>query len=98
MRLFGSAGRQRACLLTVLVAGCASLAIRPCDTIEDRDGKYVGRFFLGVATLGLSAWHAATRDLEPTGRDRPTSSGVQAPVQRGGFQVTDHSPTRNLFC
>jgi hypothetical protein len=54
MRLFGSAGRQRACLLTVLVAGCASLAIRPCDTIEDRDGKYVGRFFLGVATLGLS--------------------------------------------
>ena len=37
-----------------MVAGCASLAIRPCDTIEDRDGKYFGRFFLGVATLGLS--------------------------------------------
>ncbi len=47
---------RRLGLLTVLVtlAGCASLAIRPCDTIEDRDGKYVGRFFLGVATLGLS--------------------------------------------
>jgi hypothetical protein len=43
-------------LLAVLVtlAGCASLAVRPCDTIEDRDGKYFGRFFLGVATLGLS--------------------------------------------
>jgi len=39
--------------LTVL-AGCASLAVRPCDTIEDRDGKYFGRFFLGVATIGLS--------------------------------------------
>ena len=38
----------------VLLAGCASLAVRPCDTIEDRDGKYFGRFFLGVATLGLS--------------------------------------------
>ncbi len=37
-----------------LLAGCASLAVRPCDTIEDRDGKYFGRFFLGVATVGLS--------------------------------------------
>jgi hypothetical protein len=48
--------RQRAASLVVLVtvAGCASLAVRPCDTIEDRDGKYFGRFFLGVATLGLS--------------------------------------------
>ncbi len=39
--------------LTVL-AGCASLAVNPCDTVADRDGKYFGRFFLGVATLGLS--------------------------------------------
>src|SRR5262249_35936335 len=45
-----------ACAIAVLItlAGCASLAVRPCDTIEDRDGKYFGRFFLGVATLGLS--------------------------------------------
>jgi hypothetical protein len=50
------AGRQVACLLAALLtlAGCASLAIRPCDTIEDRDGKYFARFFLGVATIGLS--------------------------------------------
>src|SRR5262249_34093803 len=43
-------------LLAVLliIAGCASLAVRPCDTIEDRDGKYFGRFFLAVATLGIS--------------------------------------------
>jgi hypothetical protein len=38
----------------VTLAGCASLAVNPCDTIADRDGKYFGRFFLGVATLGLS--------------------------------------------
>lgn len=38
----------------VILAGCASLAVTPCDTIPDRDGKYFGRFFLGVATLGLS--------------------------------------------
>jgi len=51
-----SAGGHVAWSLAVLatLAGCASLAVRPCDTIEDRDGKYVGRFFLGVATLGLS--------------------------------------------
>lgn len=41
-------------LTLALVSGCASLAIQPCDTIADRDGKYFGRFFLGVATLGLS--------------------------------------------
>jgi hypothetical protein len=48
--------RQVACSLAVLVtlAGCASLAVRPCDTVEDRDGKYFGRFFLGVVTIGLS--------------------------------------------
>jgi len=40
--------------LLTLVTGCASLAVTPCDTIPDRDGKYFGRFFLGVATLGLS--------------------------------------------
>lgn len=56
MRLLWSAGRQVARSLAVLatLAGCASLAVRPCDTIADRDGKYFGRFFLGVATLGLS--------------------------------------------
>ena len=48
--------REVALILTALavLAGCASLAITPCDTVADRDGKYFGRFFLGVATLGLS--------------------------------------------
>ena len=40
--------------MLVTLGGCASLAVRPCDTIADRDGKYFGRFFLGVATVGLS--------------------------------------------
>ena len=41
-------------LALAVLAGCASLAVTRCDTIEDRDGKYFGRFFLGVATIGLS--------------------------------------------
>ena len=41
-------------LALALLAGCASLAVTRCDTVEDRDGKYFGRFFLGVATIGLS--------------------------------------------
>ena len=54
--LGGSARAQAACLLALLlsVVGCASLAVNPCDSVPDRDGKYFGRFFLGVATLGLS--------------------------------------------
>jgi hypothetical protein len=55
---FGSVGVPVCSLAGLLalavLAGCASLAVTPCDTIEDRDGKYFGRFFLGVATLGLS--------------------------------------------
>jgi hypothetical protein len=47
-------GALAGCLALAVLAGCASLAVTRCDTIEDRDGKYFGRFFLGVATLGLS--------------------------------------------
>jgi hypothetical protein len=50
----GAATAAGALAVLVMLTGCASLAIRPCDTIPDRDGKYFGRFFLGVATLGLS--------------------------------------------
>jgi len=38
----------------VTLTGCATLAVNPCDSVADRDGKYIGRFFLGVSTLGLS--------------------------------------------
>ena len=56
MRLLSSAASRLSALLIVViaVAGCASLAVTRCDTVEDRDGKYFGRFFLGVATIGLS--------------------------------------------
>ena len=58
MRLLSWATSQLSVLLAlvlvVALAGCASLAVTRCDTIEDRDGKYFGRFFLGVATIGLS--------------------------------------------
>ncbi len=40
--------------LAVLLAGCASLALRPCDSLADRNGKYAARFFLGILTLGIS--------------------------------------------
>ena len=44
----------RTLIVVVMLTGCASLAVNPCDTVADRDGKYFGRFFLGVATIGLS--------------------------------------------
>ena len=40
--------------LAAMLSGCASLAVRPCDSIEQRDSKYAARFFLGILTLGLS--------------------------------------------
>jgi len=53
-RLVGFRALVPTCLAAILLAGCASLAVNRCDTVEDRDGKYFGRFFLGVATVGLS--------------------------------------------
>ena len=40
--------------LAAALSGCASLAVRPCDSIQERDSKYAARFFLGVLTLGIS--------------------------------------------
>ena len=40
--------------LAIALSGCASLAIRPCDSIGTRDSKYTARFFLGIITLGIS--------------------------------------------
>lgn len=41
-------------VLAIALSGCASLAVRPCDSIATRDSKYAARFFLGVITLGIS--------------------------------------------
>ncbi len=77
------------CAAVALLAGCASLAVRPCDTIEDRDGKYFGRFFLGVATVGLSEvtiQAEETREAMEGWRFCPPPPGVQvvAPQRPSG--------------
>ena len=40
--------------LMIALSGCASLAVRPCDSVGTRDSKYAARFFLGIITLGIS--------------------------------------------
>ena len=41
-------------VLAIALSGCASLAVRPCDSVGTRDSKYAARFFLGIITLGIS--------------------------------------------
>jgi len=82
MRPLGPARDRVAPLLAVLlmVTGCASLAVTPCDTVPDRDGKYFGRFFLGVATLGLSEvtiQQEEVRQAYAGSPDCPPPSGVR---------------------
>jgi hypothetical protein len=63
-----------------VLTGCASLAVRPCDTIETRDEKYFGRFFLGVVTIGLSEvtiQAEETREAAEGWRDCPPPPGVR---------------------
>jgi hypothetical protein len=80
---FWAAGRQVASSLAVVVAlaGCATLAVNPCDSVADRDGKYLGRFFLGVSTLGLSEVTIAQEErrqaYEVAARGCPAPAGVQ---------------------
>jgi hypothetical protein len=67
-------------IILLSVMGCASLAVNPCDTVPDRDGKYFGRFFLGVATLGLSEVTIQEEEVRQayTGSpDCPLPSGVR---------------------
>lgn len=40
-------------VLAIALSGCASLAVRPCDSVGTRDSKYAARFFLGIITLGI---------------------------------------------
>ena len=91
MRLLWSAGRQliAICAVVVALAGCASLAVRPCDTIEDRDGKYFGRFFLGVATLGLSE---VTIQQEEVRQAYEGSPGCPPPPGVGSYRRPNRHP------
>jgi hypothetical protein len=82
--------RQAVLLLTTLVAlaGCASMAVTRCDTIEDRDGKYFGRFFLGVATLGLSEVTIQQEETRQAYQGSPS-----CPPPQGVKVVTAQKPT-----
>ena len=82
MRVWWSRRRELTVLLgaVLVLAGCASLAVNRCDTIADRDGKYFGRFFLGVATLGLSEvtiQQEEVRQAYQGSADCPLPSGVR---------------------
>ena len=80
-------GRSLAGGVAVLLAfaGCASLAVNPCDTVLDRDGKYFGRFFLGVSTLGLSE---VVISQEETRQAYETAARGGCPVPEGTPVVT----------
>ena len=88
---------QAALILTALamLAGCASLAVTRCDTVADRDGKYFGRFFLGVATLGLSEVTIQQEEVRQAYEGSPSCpppAGVQVvsapkPASAGGESV-----------
>ena len=79
--------------LAVALSGCASLAVRPCDSITERDGKYVSRFFLGVLTLGISeaaiqqeqwleareGWRFCPPPVGWHGTPPPTAAGPRTP-------------------
>jgi hypothetical protein len=95
MRVPWSTGSRVAASLVALLilGGCASLAVRPCDTIPDRDGKYFSRFFLGVATVGLSEvtiQEEEMRQAREGSHGCPPSPGVRivtAAVPAGGESV-----------
>ena len=85
----------RTLIVVVILTGCASLAVTPCDTVADRDGKYFGRFFLGVATIGLSEvtiQHEEIRQAYQGSPGCPPPAGVRvvsasAPSSTGGDSV-----------
>ncbi len=93
--------------VTALLAGCASLAVRPCDTIAERDGKYVSRFFLGIITLGISeaaiqqeqwieareGWRFCPPPMAWQGGPPPSAGGPRTP----GLLVNDTTWTVQVY-
>lgn len=83
---------KRAAVLAVvaaLMSGCASLAVRPCDSIAERDGKYVTRFFLGIITLGISEaaiQHEQWMEAREGWRFCPPPGAWQGPPPPGAWQ------------
>ena len=93
--------------LAVALSGCASLAVRPCDSMAERDGKYVSRFFLGVLTLGISeaaiqqeqwleareGWRFCPSPVGWHGTPPPTALGPRTP----GLLVNSTKWTLNVY-
>ena len=75
--------------LATALAGCASLAVRPCDSIAERDGKYASRLFLGIITLGISEatiQHEQWMEAREGWRFCPPPSAWQDPPPPGAWQ------------
>ena len=80
-------------MLAAALSGCASLAVRPCDSIAERDSKYASRFFLGILTLGISeagiqheqwleareGWRFCPPPVAWQGPPPPTAAGPRTP-------------------
>lgn len=93
--------------LALALSGCASLAVRPCDSIAERDGKYVSRFFLGVLTLGISeaaiqqeqwleareGWRFCPPPVGWHGTPPPTAAGPRTP----GLLINSTKWTVNVY-
>ncbi len=75
--------------LAAILSGCASLAVRPCDSIQERDSKYAARFFLGILTLGISeagVQHEQWVEAREGWRFCPPPVGWQGPPPPVGWQ------------
>lgn len=93
--------------LAAILSGCASLAVRPCDSIAERDSKYTARFFLGILTLGLSeagiqheqwleareGWRFCPPPVAWQGPPPPTAAGPRTP----GLLVNATRWTINIY-
>jgi len=75
--------------LATALAGCASLAVRPCDSLAERDGKYAARLFLGIITLGISEatiQHEQWMEAREGWRFCPPPVAWQGPPPPGAWQ------------
>lgn len=78
-------------VLAIALSGCASLAVRPCDSIATRDSKYAARFFLGIITLGISEagiQHEQLLEAREGWRFCPPPVGWQGPPPATGMPRT----------
>jgi hypothetical protein len=94
-------------VVAALLSGCASLAVRPCDSIAQRDAKYASRLFLGILTLGISeatiqqeqwieaqeGWRFCPPPVAWEGGPPPTAGGPRTP----GLLLNDTKWTVQIY-